>query len=130
MRFLRFFIAFLKISLKNVTKIFRVICPSHLPFTSGERLGECESLNIGSLDSEMDPIVEDENQFSKLYRTKQRHSNKASSNTLLIYFAKMANSSNKEKIDYNFLSSLICGGADVNVCDRHGQTVMHEVSSF
>ena len=93
----------------------------------GERLDAKESLDIGSLDSELE-IDEKQETFTRMYspRTHKRHN--ASSRALLIYFAKMAKKTNKEKVDYKFLSSLISSGAHINVCDKHGQTVMHEVA--
>ena len=57
----------------------------------------------------------------------RRNTLSAASRTLLIYFAKMAPKSNKETVDYSFLCSLLQSGACVDVCDRHGQTVLHEV---
>lgn len=74
---------------------------------------------IGSLDGNLE-----HRQFSDNSRIK--HS--APSKSLLIYFAKLANTSNNETVDYDFLSSLINSGAQVNVSDKHGQSVMHEVA--
>ena len=52
----------------------------------------------------------------------------AASRTLLIYFAKMARKSNTETVDYSFLCSRLQSGACIDVCDRHGPTVLHEVA--
>ena len=52
----------------------------------------------------------------------------AGSRGLLIYFAKLASSPEDELIDVDFIDSLLRGGADINVTDRYGQTIMHEVA--
>ncbi|KAK3714551.1 hypothetical protein QZH41_014228, partial [Actinostola sp. cb2023] len=53
----------------------------------------------------------------------------SSSRALLYYFAKLAaNSNEQEIIDLEFVNTLITTGADINISDRHGQTVMHEAA--
>ena len=76
--------------------------------------GGTESSPIGTLDSEL----EDKKGFKIA----------AASRALIIYFSKMARKGSTERIDYRFLDSLFKGGADVNVTDKHGQTVLHEVA--
>ena len=51
----------------------------------------------------------------------------AGSRGLLIYFAKLASSPDNEQIDGEFVDSLLRGGADINVTDPNGQTIMHEI---
>ncbi len=53
---------------------------------------------------------------------------RAGSIGLLTYFAKLANSPEDETIDVEFVESLLRGGADINVTDCHGQSIMHEVA--
>ena len=77
--------------------------------------------DVGTLDSNLDEPKE--NKYDKKQSRKD-----AGSRALIIYFAKMANKTNKECVDYRFLESLFLGGANVNVIDKHGQTVLHEVS--
>lgn len=55
----------------------------------------------------------------------------ASNRALLIYFAKLARADPESPttvVDFDFVDSLLQGGADVNVCDRYGQTIFHEAS--
>lgn len=52
----------------------------------------------------------------------------ASCSGLLNYFQKLANSSQNEIIDVEFVDSLLRVGADINVADVYGQTIMHEVA--
>ena len=53
----------------------------------------------------------------------------ANSRALIIYFSKLAGSDNEDdEIDFEFVSSLLKSGADINATDRHGQTIFHEVA--
>jgi hypothetical protein len=55
----------------------------------------------------------------------------ASNRALLIYFAKLARADPESPttvVDFDFIDSLLQSGADVNVCDRYGQTIFHEAS--
>jgi hypothetical protein len=55
----------------------------------------------------------------------------ASNRALLIYFAKLARADPESPatvVDFDFVDSLLQSGADVNVCDRYGQTIFHEAS--
>ena len=52
----------------------------------------------------------------------------ASSSGLLNYFQKLAHSPEGELIDLEFIDSLLRVGADINVTDMYGQTIMHEVA--
>ena len=55
----------------------------------------------------------------------------ASNRALLIYFAKLAKADPQSPttvVDFDFVDSLLQSGADVNVCDRYGQTIFHEAS--
>ena len=70
----------------------------------GPKVKECIG-DIGSLDGDLENMI-----------SKERMS--AASRTLLIYFAKMANATSKDELDYEFLTSLINNGAKLNVSDR------------
>ena len=53
----------------------------------------------------------------------------ASCRALIIYFSKLAKTNNEdEHVDLDFVDSLLRNGADVNFTDKHGQTIMHEIS--
>lgn len=55
----------------------------------------------------------------------------ASNRALLIYFAKLARADPESAatvVDFDFVDSLLQRGADVNVCDRYGQTIIHEAA--
>jgi len=79
--------------------------------------GGTESSPIGTLDDDLDEAA-----------SKKGTKIAAASRALIIYFSKMARKGSTERIDYRFLDSLFKGGADVNVTDKHGQTVLHEVA--
>ncbi|KAL4232901.1 hypothetical protein ACF0H5_007588 [Mactra antiquata] len=54
----------------------------------------------------------------------------ASSRALFQYFAKLGNSEQEyEVVDLDFVETLINSGANINSCDKHGQTLLHEVAS-
>ncbi len=58
-----------------------------------------------------------------------KYATKSTNNrALIIYFSKLASVSKVENIDLDFVEELIKSGADVNVADKHGQTVFHEVA--
>ena len=53
----------------------------------------------------------------------------ASSKGLILYFAKLATSRDEdETVDLQFVYSLLQGGADINFTDKHGQSILHEIS--
>lgn len=84
-----------------------------------------ESAPIGTLDSDLD-----EGYSGGITENGKKKKNKraAGSKALIIYFAKMARKGSKETIDYRFLDSLFKGGAYINVGDKHGQSILHEVA--
>ncbi len=48
---------------------------------------------------------------------------------LLQYIATLANSNdNQDQFNYEFVESLIKGGAEINTADQYGQSIFHEVS--
>lgn len=62
---------------------------------------------------------------------KTQTSHSASNRALLIYFAKLARADSDSTttiVDFDFVDSLLQSGADVNVCDRYGQTIFHEAA--
>ena len=51
------------------------------------------------------------------------------SRTLIFYFSKLAASSRVEDtVDLDFVEGLLDNGADINMSDKHGQTILHEVA--
>jgi ankyrin repeat protein len=48
---------------------------------------------------------------------------------LLQYIATLANSNdNQDQFNYEFVQSLLKGGAEINTADQYGQSIFHEVS--
>ncbi len=88
---------------------------------SGTKKNGAQVLN-GSLDSD----VEDGGKKNPDNETRQGST--AGSKAFIIYFAKLAHASDNELVDFDFVESLLDGGACVNSTDKHGQTVMHEVA--
>ena len=82
----------------------------------------------GSLDSDVEE--------SDVGSEKEKHNPKnpdrkvpsAGSKAFIIYFSKLAHAQEAELVDFDFVESLLEGGASVNSTDRHGQTVFHEVA--
>lgn len=79
----------------------------------------------GTLDSDVESMCSDDEKPGGSKKKRSVASNKG----LILYFAKLAVSSNEnEDIDLGFVHSLVKSGADVNAADRSGQTVLHEVA--
>ena len=70
------------------------------------------------------------NYYNKLrLTTNEKGDNLASCRALIVYFSKLAKSKDEEElIDLNFVESLLENGADINFPDKHGQTILHEIS--
>ena len=50
---------------------------------------------------------------------------------MIVYFSKLAKAKDEEEnVDLNFVEHLFDSGADINFPDKHGQTVLHEVSEI
>ena len=84
----------------------------------------------GALDSDVEDSCDKNNTPGSEF-SRQRSTTAASiagSKAFIIYFAKLAHAQDTELIDFDFVESLIQGGASVHSCDKHGQTVMHEVA--
>ena len=48
---------------------------------------------------------------------------------MLQYIATLANSNdNQDQFNYEFVESLLKGGADPNIADQYGQSIFHEVA--
>lgn len=63
-------------------------------------------------------------------KTSAKTMSSASNRALLQYFAKLGKSEkDDEVVDLEFVETLINSGANVNCTDKHGQTLLHEVSS-
>uniref|UniRef100_A0A7M5WS19 Ion transport domain-containing protein n=1 Tax=Clytia hemisphaerica TaxID=252671 RepID=A0A7M5WS19_9CNID len=92
----------------------------------------------GTLDSDVEDLDFEEvrhqnsknNYYNKLrLTTNEKGDNLASCRALIVYFSKLAKSKDEEElIDLNFVESLLDNGADINFPDKHGQTVLHEIS--
>ncbi|XP_067678848.1 uncharacterized protein [Haliotis asinina] len=52
----------------------------------------------------------------------------ASNRALIQYFAKLGQSSEDEMLNLDFVDHLLRSGADINCCDKYGQTILHEVA--
>ena len=69
---------------------------------------------------------------NKLHRTALSESNNSileRNRALLQYIATLADSNKKDdQFNYEFVESLINGGADINIADQHGQSLFHEVA--
>lgn len=96
----------------------------------------------GTLDSDVEDLEfedlrqngamqqENVNPYNKVrQKTNSKGESLASCRALIVYFSKLAKSrDDNETIDLNFVDSLLQNGADVNFPDKHGQTIMHEIS--
>lgn len=90
----------------------------------------------GTLDSDVEELEFDDvntgekDPYNKVkLKTNSKGDSLASCRALIIYFSKLAKSKDdNETIDLNFVDSLLQSGADINFADKHGQTVMHEIS--
>ena len=92
-----------------------------------------ENLNstLNGICSEGSSEDENENEMHQKSRrrTSVRNIVKSSSRTLLIYFAKLARSGNEnDELDLDFIESLVNNGVDINMVDKYGQSVFHEVA--
>ena len=83
--------------------------------------------SYGTLDSDLEDLtLEDASPFSN---NKRVNHSLASCRAMIVYFSKVAKTSNEEeKIDLNFVKSLLENGGDINFSDKHGQTILHEIS--
>ena len=56
--------------------------------------------------------------------------NRATSKALLVYFMELATTEDDELrlVNFDYLEQLFISGVDVNVTDRYGQSIMHEVA--
>ena len=82
----------------------------------------------GSLDSDVEEnevSIETEQNGPK---TSSKKAPSAGSKAFIIYFSKLAHAQEAELVDFDFVESLLEGGASVNSTDKHGQTVFHEVA--
>ena len=92
----------------------------------------------GTLDSDVEELEFGEpetktveaNPYNKVKaKTNAKGDSLASCRALIVYFSKLAKSrDDNETIDLNFVDSLLQSGADINFPDKHGQTVLHEIS--
>ena len=94
---------------------------------------------IGFLDSDVEGVSlrqdeagnESDNDSRPALQTQTSTFHSASNRALLIYFAKLAQADPESAatvVDFDFVDSLLQSGADINVCDRYGQTILHEAA--
>ena len=70
-----------------------------------------------------------ENQLNESALNEQDNNVLERNRALLQYTATVAKSnSTKDEFNYEFVESLVKGGADINIADQHGQTIFHEVA--
>lgn len=121
---------------KNKTTVHR---KGPAPIEDTESLKKAVSKSTyGTLDSDVEELefedLRGKNGTVGTYGRSKRNAKKdgsslASCRALIVYFSKLAKSKDDEElIDLNFVESLLQSGADVNFSDKHGQTVLHEVS--
>ena len=111
--------------------------PAPIEDTEGLKKATSKS-TYGTLDSDVEELeFEDHRTKNDNVRSLSRPrlslskdgSSLASCRALIIYFSKLAKSNNdNEDVDLNFVEALLQSGADINFSDRHGQTIMHEIS--
>lgn len=69
---------------------------------------------------------------NKLHETALSESNNSvleRNRALLQYIATLADSNKtNDQFNYEFVESLVKGGADINIADQHGQSIFHEVA--
>lgn len=82
----------------------------------------------GALDSDVEDSANTQSGSESSRQGSTKAASIAGSKAFIIYFAKLAHAQDHELIDFDFVESLIQGGASVHSCDKHGQTVMHEVA--
>lgn len=83
---------------------------------------ECEDSDCNEDERTPSPV---RSKSRKAVRDLSKSSNKA----LIIYLSKLARSKNlDDELDLDFIESLLNNGADINMTDRYGQTVFHEVA--
>ena len=121
---------------KNKTSIHRK-GPAPIEDTEGLKKATSKS-TYGTLDSDVEELEFEDYRAKNgsVRRLNQPRlslikdgSSLASCRALIIYFSKLAKSNNEnEDVDLNFVEALLQSGADINFTDRHGQTIMHEIS--
>lgn len=82
----------------------------------------------GSLDSDVEDIEIDRDGAPTQAKKSGKKGPSAGSKAFIIYFSKLAHAQDTELVDFDFVESLLDGGASLNSTDRHGQSVFHEVA--
>lgn len=82
----------------------------------------------GSLDSDVEEIETDAQRSQTKMKGTGKKGPSAGSKAFIIYFSKLAHAQDSELVDFDFVESLLDGGASINSADRYGQTVFHEVA--
>lgn len=75
----------------------------------------------------LDPELDEADIIQRLTEKEFSSSSKAGCRGLIMYFAKLGHSEEDDRVDLEFVDSLLRGGADINFPDQHGQTPMHEI---
>ena len=98
--------------------------------TYGTLDSDVEELEFEDIRSKAEKEEADANPYNKVKaKTNAKGDSLASCRALIVYFSKLAKSKDdSETIDLNFVDSLLQSGADINFPDKHGQTVLHEIS--
>lgn len=98
--------------------------------TYGTLDSDVEDLEFEELRKDGGYVQDTANPYNKVrQKTNSKGDSLASCRALIVYFSKLAKSrDDNEIIDLNFVDSLLQNGADINFSDKHGQTVMHEIS--
>lgn len=133
-----------KVLNQKVSRVAASFREGPAPKEESRRRGTAEDLNstLRGIDSDINDD-EEEKQFdyensvvtditaSIEVKSSDMRSGKStlSSRTLIYYFSKLAASSRVEDmVDLDFVEGLIDNGADINLTDKHGQTIFHEVA--
>eukprot|EP00794_Sanderia_malayensis_P013784 gene13784-15226_t len=98
------------------------------PKSETRQVGSRNEIPNGSLDSDVEDNEAPITATTGENKNTKHEVKSAGSKAFIIYFAKLAKAPAKELIDFEFVESLLEGGAEVNSTDKHGQTVLHEVA--
>ena len=96
--------------------------------TDGINDDENESSAVGGIGLDTDGDHE-KSTFQPFGASKKKIN--AGDRSLIDYFARLGKSKDpNEVIDLNFVDTLVQNGANINCTDKHGQTLLHEVSAL
>lgn len=78
--------------------------------------------------SDLEDMTDGDNHLNDKRKQRTKSSINSPSRALIYYFAKLASSDEDQVIDLEFVNTLITNGASPNICDRHGQSILHEAA--